>query len=890
MISTAPSPTTFRSDTSPSPCRTPCWISDAEGEIVWVNDAWVSYTGLTVDAIRQVGLAGLHDPAILPHVRSIWAETKARGTPREMVFPLKGRDGGFRQFHARVVPIIDDQRRIRWWVGANTDVTERSEVEARLRSSEEKLKEIFDRAGDGLLVAEGDGRFVDLNRAACELLGYSRDEMLSMSVADIIPPEDLPRSRSLRDRAREGPITGEWRLLRKDGTSRDFEISARFLSDGRQLAVVRDITERKRAHERLSASEARFRELVENAPVMIWETDADGRASYLNERLRRFHALLPDQPLPVLQDFVHPDDEPMIRETFAAAAARAEPFSYETRLMRGDGEYRWLRTEATPKRDIDGELAGYLGCLVDVTEARLAEKILQSERERLQRQVGEETTRAETAERQLSLFWDASRDLFAIINRADGVPRVINAPAWKRTLGYEAKTILAGRLIDLVHPDDPNATLNLDAEAVRAGVEAVFGFENRYRHADGRWVWLSWNLVREGRTSYCIARDITEEKARAEHAARAQRLEALGQLTGGVAHDFNNLLTTILGSLDLMQRRPDDKALRERLTMAALGAVRRGERLNHQLLSFARGQPGGVPAADVPQLLLNMKPLLESALGESIALNLDVAGDIKGCAVEAAELEAAVLNLVVNARDAMPAGGTVTIRIRSAAPAELAVHGLELGAYSVLEVIDNGQGMAPDVRAHAFEPFFTTKGVGKGVGLGLAQVYGVARRAGGTAAVESEVGAGATIRLYLRCTSLGRIDESKAEHWAATGERVLLVEDDPLVAVVTETLLADLGYQVTRCGAAAEALEVLRGAHFDILLTDVRMPGVMNGVELARAASRDRPGIKVLLCSGWAGAGLKEELADAAWRFLPKPFDGPRLRKALVELSSTAGA
>jgi len=867
---------------------TPCWISDAEGDIIWVNDAWVNFTGLTVADIDRVGLTGLHDPSLLPEVRRVWAETKARGAPGEMIFPLKGRDDCFRTFHTRVVPIFDAEGRVRRWFGTNTDITEHSETTARLRSSEEQFREIFEGAGDGVFVSDAAGRFVDVNRAAGELLGYTTRELLAMSVADLVAPEDLPRSNSVGSRARDAAIKSDWRLLRKDRSWVDVEISARALSDGRRLAIVRDISERKRAHEQLSASEARFRELANIAPVMIWETNPEGAASFLNERLRDFHGLAADQPLPVLEDIAHPDDDPMIRMTYAQATSRGEPFSYEARLRRKDGEYRWIRTEAAPRWNDQGRLAGYVGCMVDVTDARLAEKILKAEQARLQQQVGEETNRAQAAERQLQRFWDASRDLFVIVDLADGLPRAINAPAWKRTLGYGAEEMMARPLMQLVHPDDQRPTLNLDAGGTLSAGEAVFGFENRYRHADGRWIWLSWNVVREGGASFCIARDITEDKARAEHAARAQRLEALGQLTGGVAHDFNNLLTTILGSLDLMQRRPDDKALRERLTMAALGAVRRGERLNSRLLSFARGAPGAASTAELHQFLLDMKPLLESALGDSVVLNLDLVEDVGGCAVEASDLEAAVLNLVVNARDAMPVGGTVTIRTRRAAEGELALHGLDAGAYSVLEVADTGEGMAPEVQAHAFEPFFTTKGVGKGVGLGLAQVYGVARRAGGTATLDSDLGAGTIVRLYLRRAALSlHQDEPRPEPQAAAGQRVLLVEDDPLVAVVTETMLADLGYRVMRRGGAAEALETLRSTRFDILLSDVRMPGGMNGFDLAKVAMREQPGLKILLCSGWAGAGMEDELAGAAWRFLPKPFDGPQLRKALSELIST---
>jgi PAS domain S-box-containing protein len=741
-----------------------CWISDAEGRIVWVNDAWTRYTGMDVAALQARGLSGLHDPEIYPAVVERWIAMKAQGTAGEMVFPLKGCDGGFRPFHTQVVPLRDREGRVVRWFGTNTDVSAHSETEAKLRIQGEALQEMFQRAGDGVFISDETGRYLEVNPAACALLGYEREELLQLSVEALIDPAEAARAQSVQTLAIDKAITGDWRLKRKDGGWVDVEISARVLADGRRVALVRDITERVRQAEALEA-----------------------------------------------------------------------------------------------------------------------------ERRSLARQVDEESARADAAEQIRRQFWEASRDLLAVFALTSSRPLMLNAHAWTDTLGYSAEELSGMQVLDLVHPDDRPALLDIRKALDLKG--AYFGLENRYRRKDGSWTWLSWNIVRAGERSFCIGRDITEERARAQYAERAQRLEALGQLTGGVAHDFNNLLTTILGAIDLMQRRPDDRELRERLMTAALAAVRRGERLTKQLLSFARREPSGARACDVRAVLADMKPLLESALPEDIALRYELDPGIGGCGIDAAQLEAAVLNLVVNARDAMPDGGVVTVRTRRPNAAELGRYSLSHEGFAAVEVLDTGEGMSAEVLSHVFEPFFTTKDVGKGSGLGLAQVYGAARQAGGVATVESEPGAGAAVRLFLRTAEppAPTADETAAAERRA--ERVLLVEDDVLVGVVTESVLQDAGYQVTRAADAADALAALRTGGFEILITDVRMPGAMNGVQLARLATQRDPRLRVLLCSGWTAESLGPDLSETRWPFLPKPFDQAQLKRALGQLqASPAGA
>ncbi|HZZ35051.1 MAG TPA: PAS domain S-box protein [Caulobacteraceae bacterium] len=732
---------------------TPCWIAEATGHVVWFNADWVAYTGMTVENIGpRGGLRALHDPAIYPEVERRWQACMESGEPAEMTFPLLGRDGTFRPFHTRVVPLRDANGAVFRWFGTNTDVSAQSVAEARLASSQEQWRELFEASGDAIFITDRDNRYVEVNPAACALLGFERDELIGMRVPDLLDTQEQTRHAAWRRERSKGAAHGEWRMRRKGGGWVDVEVNARPLAEGRFLATARDIGERVR------------------------------------------------------------------------------------------------------------------------------------ERAELRRQVGDEAALRAQAERQRERFWDVSHDLFAIISQADGVPQMLNERAWRDTLGYEAAELTRTPLIELAHPDDREATVAL-SDALAKG-EAVFGFENRYRRADGGWVWLSWNIIRDGELTYVVARDVTEEKARAQHAERSQRLVALGQLIGGVAHDFNNLLMTIIGSLDLLQRRSDDHQLRERMMTAALAAARRGERLNRQLLTFARGQSGAAQFADVNALIEASRPLLDGALREDIALTLDLDPEIEGCQGDPAAFEATLLNLVVNARDAMPGGGRLTVRTRRPDAVERARHSLAGGDHAVVEVEDTGFGMTAEVAARAFEPFFTTKDVGQGSGLGLSQVYGFARQSGGIAVLESEPGAGARVKLFLKIAVAPepRTAAIARERRTAAGS-VLLVEDDVLVGVVTASMLAESGWDVKQAADAQQALARLDEGPVDLLLTDIRMPGGMNGAQLAAEAVRRLPGLRVVLCSGWTAEAVAGDLAGTRWPFLKKPFDTEQLAEALARAS-----
>jgi signal transduction histidine kinase/CheY-like chemotaxis protein len=375
-------------------------------------------------------------------------------------------------------------------------------------------------------------------------------------------------------------------------------------------------------------------------------------------------------------------------------------------------------------------------------------------------------------------------------------------------------------------------------------------------------------------------REVAEENLR-----NAQRMEGLGRLTGGVAHDFNNLLTAILGTARALERhlgpRADERT--RRLIAATVAAVDRGARLNASLLAFARRQPLTLTTVDANALLRDFLPLLRRALDESVTVELALDQKLPACSADAAQLEAALLNLAINARDAMPRGGKLRIVTRRAWLQEQALAGnteAQPGPYVAIEVRDTGQGMAPEVRERAFEPFFTTKGPGQGTGLGLSQVFGFVRQIGGHVAIQSAPGRGTAVTLYLPLGSAtenavgGTAPAPRPPAHSGVGYSVLVVEDEPAVRAVAVDMLQDAGFAVLAAPDGPTALALLReGAQADILFSDVVMPGGMTGVDLAQEARRLRPGIGVLLASGYAAEALAEHGGAGEFELIGKPYD-----------------
>ena len=430
----------------------------------------------------------------------------------------------------------------------------------------------------------------------------------------------------------------------------------------------------------------------------------------------------------------------------------------------------------------------------------------------------------------------------------------------------------------------------------RALSSGTLELECRITRGDGAVRWID----ARGRVEYApggepvrmagIVMDITDRRRTEDALHQAQKMEAIGQLTGGVAHDFNNLLTVIVGGLDMMIRRPERTDRVVRLAEAAMTAARRGEQLTQQLLAFSRRQMSRPETLNPNRLLLEFRTLAQRAIGEAIELRVELDPGVDPVRVDPAQFESAVLNLIVNARDAMPSGGTIRLQCGNVHLATEAVadRGIAPGPYVQVCVSDTGTGLDPATLQRAFEPFFTTKEVGRGSGLGLSQVYGFMRSVGGDVIIDSTPGAGTSVRLYFPRSEDVTTEERQAAtsmvplRRASVGDTVLLVEDDEQVLGMAIESLEELRYKVVVSRNAREALEHLRGPErIDILFSDVVMPGGMNGAQLAVEAQLLRPGLKVLLTSGYVGDGAAGQSIGQDLPVLNKPYRRDELAQKL---------
>jgi PAS domain S-box-containing protein len=471
-------------------------------------------------------------------------------------------------------------------------------------------------------------------------------------------------------------------------------------------------------------------------------------------------------------------------------------------------------------------------------------------------------------------IFDTSLDLILVVDRQGNFLRV--SPSSRAILGYDPSEMVGRSARLFLYPPDLDSTRN-EMRLARRG-RVMRNFECRYIHKDGRTVPLSWMGVwsEPEQEHFFIGRDISDREESEKRLRQAQRMESIGQLTGGMAHDFNNLLGIIIGNLDLLRGTGDLDPEQQEFVGDALEAATRGAALTRNLLAFARRQslrPEGVAIND---LVTSTVGLLARTLGEQIPITIDLAQDLWPVQVDRSQLEASLVNLATNARDAMPGGGqlSITTANRVLDPEYVAGHSeLVAGDYVMIEVSDSGTGMSPELLARVFEPFFTTKEPGKGTGLGLSMVFGFVKQSGGHINVYSEPGRGTTFRLYLprESASTDASPQPKPPELVVGGhEAVLLVEDNEGMRHVVRRQLTNLGYRVFEADSSAAALRLLEIEKIDLLLSDIVMPGGMDGVELARTVMTRWPAMGVVLTSGFPEAKLDHN--DLDLRILGKPY------------------
>ncbi|WP_435232409.1 PAS domain S-box protein [Methylobacterium sp. sgz302542] len=797
--------------------------------------------------------------------------------------PLAGADGApvgsVRILRDRTVQRGSDERSAR--------------AEQALAVSEERQRLAVEATGIGIFdFIPGTGA-LNWDGRVRELFGIGPDDPVSYEATFLrgLHPDDRERADaavlSALDPTGPGVFDIEYRVRGiRDGQERWLAARGQsMVEDGvavRFVGSVRDVTARKEAELAVRATEERYRLVTRATNDAIWDWDLVRNHVLWNESLHSAYGYDLAQVEPTGEWWiahVHAEDRARVEGDIRSAIAGTDTeWQHEYRFLRADGSYADVLDRGYMVRGEHGEPLRMIGAMLDLTERKRDERRLSAMNALLEQRVEERT-------RERDRTWSVSQDLMVVID-AKGTFRAVS-PAVTKILGFAPEEMIGGSVFDFIHPDDLPPTRAALEEATERDLPV---FENRYRHRAGGHRWMSWVAAPEGDLIYATGRHVTAEKEQAEALRAAeealrqsQKMEAVGQLTGGIAHDFNNLLTGISGSLELLQSRIGQGRLAEidRYVDAAQGAARRAAALTHRLLAFSRRQTLDPKPADVNRLVAGMEELIRRTIGPAITLEVAADDALWTARVDTGQLENALLNLCINARDAMPDGGRITIETANVwfDPRGAGERDLEPGPYLSLSVTDTGTGMTPEIAAKAFEPFFTTKPMGQGTGLGLSMIYGFARQSGGQARIYSEVGEGTTLSLYLPRhhgpeEAYGPAPDPSAAPRAERGQTVLVVDDEPTVRMLVTEVLEDLGYTAIEAADGAAGLNLLRtDARIDLLVTDVGLPGGMNGRQMADAARVTRPELKVLFITGYAEtAVVGNGHLEPGMEVLTKPF------------------
>ena len=676
------------------------------------------------------------------------------------------------------------------------------------------------------------------------------------------------------------PFADDMQIITSTGERRWVRGVGRAVRNERQAVVAiqgafQDIDARKAIETQLRQSLASWHSLAESMPMTVWTASLDGKIDYASQLLRDYSGLGNDQLLPSgWLNIIHLDDRAASSAAWIRSVQDLTPYETQFRVRRHDGEYRWHLTRAVYMPDSAAGPARWFGTSVDIDDQM-----------RLQHE-------ARTLADRLTATMESVGDAILIL---DSRWRVVFINRQGEILLDTSREQLIGDSLWSAFPEAVGSTFETEyrrcvEQRVAVRFEEYFAplkkhFEiNAYPAPDGLTIYF---------------RDITQQRVMAGQMIQIQKLESLGRLTGGVAHDFNNLLTVILGNAEMLieQATPGDTG--HVLAEMILDAAQRGADMTQRLLAFARKQALEPVASDLNGLVSNTDKLLRHTLGGHIAVNMVRGAGLWMTLVDPGQLESALLNLAINARDAMPDGGHLTIETANVHldEAHAAQHsGLVPGQYVMLAISDSGTGIAPDVLARVFEPFFTTKEVGKGTGLGLAMVYGFVMQSKGHIAIYSELGHGTTVKIYLPRLLNGTLavaEDAAPEHMlGGHNELILLVEDDAMVRTFARGQLESLGYRVLEATSGSAALDLLR-ARDDIalLFTDVVMPGGMSGRQLADAATQLRPALPILYTSGYTEDAIIHQgrLAPGVI-LLSKPYRRAELaQKVSAALGAAAG-
>jgi two-component system, cell cycle sensor histidine kinase and response regulator CckA len=869
-------------------------LVETSGDWVWETDRRGAYTYASPTVRALLGyepeeIVGRTPFDFMPpdeaeRVRSLFQEIAAAGRPLERLENVnRHKDGRLVVLETIAVPFFDASGALLGYRGIDRDVTARKQAETAVQESEARFRSLVENAPAGIVIVNDAYRFLYVNDELCRMVGRSRAEVIGHDFRELLDEE----SRSLvgdhylrRRKGEDVPVRYEFNIVRKDGERRRAEIRAAVIRDSRgerqTIGQLLDVTERRRAEDALKDKTAELERYFTSALDLLCIADTDGYFRRLNPawettlgysigelKGRRF------------LDFVHPDDLEPTRLALGRLGEQKEVLGFVNRYRARDGSYRWIEWRSFPSGTVIYATAR------DITERKRAETALEESRRMLRLILDTIPVR---------VFWKDTEGRYLGCNRPFASDAGLGAP--EELLGKTDHDMAWTEQAELYRADD--------RQVGASGVPKV-GYEEPQTTPSGARLCLRTSKVPlrdgEGRIVGVLGtyEDITESKRLDEERAnlqaqlyQAQKMESVGRLAGGVAHDFNNLLHVIMGFVELLRRQmPADIRLANYLDEIERAAGR-AQDVTHQLLAFSRRQVISPVPSDLNRLVTRLSGGLSRLIGEDIALRVESTEGLWLVNVDPTQVDQVLLNLAVNARDAMPSGGKVTIETANVRLDESyrRQHATARpGDYVLLAFSDTGIGMDRETLSHAFEPFFTTKEMGKGTGLGLATVHGIVEQNGGFVNVYSEPGQGTTFKIYLpRAVEAGAPDAEIAEPLDYVGAgTVLVAEDEELVRRITVALVQSLGYEVVAACSGDEAIELCKAGapRIDVVLTDVVMPGT-SGRELRQRLEEFRPGIKILFTSGYTANVIAHHgILDKGVHFIAKPFGITDLAKAL---------
>jgi PAS domain S-box-containing protein len=802
----------------------------------------------------------------------------------EIEYRLVAKDGAVKWMLERGAGVFDEAEGILALEGFVWDVTERKRLEEESLRVQRQLQHIVDNTNDMIFQIDLEGNFTYVNSAATQVAGYSPDELLSMNMKQLALPDFLPMIEDRMRRRIEGqPLDGHFafQIRHKDGhcvwvelaTGGSYDMQGQL--DGVQ-AIARDISTRKHAAAELEEQRSFLQIIINTIPVRVFWKNLSSVYLGCNSSFAEDAGLGAPEELVGKSDFDMSwglaEAEQFRADDLAVMQSGVPRLNFEESQSRPDGSTSWLVTSKVPIRNKEGEIIGILGAYQDIAER----KRMEAERVRLFAAINQ------------------AAEAIAIMD-VHGTLQYVN-PAFEKMSGFPRDEAISQNIAILRsgrHDDEFYAGI---WRTIEAGGTWHGRIVNRSRDGEFYTTESVISPVRDtaGKTvDYVVSiRDISQEVELEAHLRQAQKMDAVGRLAGGVAHDFNNILQSILGFSGILLGELEEGSAQYADVDEIRKAARRAGDLTRQLLTLSRKPNVEYAVLDLNEIVRNSERMMERLIGEHIRLVFHLDSNLKPVRVDSGQIEQILLNLFINARDAMPAGGSLTIDTLNVSAAELLDGDRAARDHVCLCVTDTGCGIREDVRQHLFEPFFTTKNIGEGTGLGLSVVYAIVQQHSGWIDVASTVGEGAAFKIYLptcdRCNLTGGVPKKAVAPEVSPmghGECILVVEDDPTLRELTSRLLKNAGYSVAAaadCNQAMQALEVGEGV--DLLLADVVLPDG-NGVELARAV-RERIGrLPVLLSSGYSqDAGIHDAINANGFRYLEKPVGSMLLLQTVREM------